>query len=56
LSDAQKSQAGDLIRETQLKHGHTPEGEAMIVNGARESLDMLRTFYDALNQAMAEID
>ena len=32
----------DMFVEIFLKHGHTPEGEAMIVNGARESLGYVR--------------
>jgi hypothetical protein len=35
-----------------IGYGSTPEGEAMILDGARESLDMMGTFYDALDQEM----
>jgi hypothetical protein len=48
--------ASDLIEKLNSNTATRPKSEAMIVNGARESLDMFRTFYDALNQAMAEID
>lgn len=34
----------------------TPETEAMVLRGARESLDMFGTFYDTLNQAMSVLD
>jgi pyrroloquinoline quinone (PQQ) biosynthesis protein C len=39
-----------MFEEIFLKYGNTPQGEAMILDGARESLDMMGTFYDALNQ------
>jgi pyrroloquinoline quinone (PQQ) biosynthesis protein C len=41
-----------MFEEIFLKYGNTPQGEAMILDGARESLDMMGTFYDALNQEM----
>jgi pyrroloquinoline quinone (PQQ) biosynthesis protein C len=41
-----------MFEQIFLKYGNTPEAEAMILNGARESLDMMGTFYDALNQEM----
>jgi pyrroloquinoline quinone (PQQ) biosynthesis protein C len=41
-----------MFEEIFIKAGNTPEGEAMILDGARESLDMMGTFYDALNQEM----
>jgi pyrroloquinoline quinone (PQQ) biosynthesis protein C len=41
-----------MFEEIFLKYGNNPQGEAMILDGARESLDMMGTFYDALNQEM----
>lgn len=41
-----------MFEEIFLKYGNSPQGEAMILDGARESLDMMGTFYDALNQEM----
>lgn len=41
-----------MFEEIFIKAAIPPQGEAMILDGARESLDMMGTFYDALNQEM----
>jgi pyrroloquinoline quinone (PQQ) biosynthesis protein C len=41
-----------MFEEIFIKFANSPEGEAMILDGARESLDMMGTFYDALDQEM----
>jgi hypothetical protein len=37
------------------KYATTPEAKAMLFRGARESLDMFRTFYNSLNQTIAKL-
>jgi pyrroloquinoline quinone (PQQ) biosynthesis protein C len=41
-----------MFEEIFIKFANSPDGEAMILDGARESLDMMGTFYDALDQEM----
>jgi pyrroloquinoline quinone (PQQ) biosynthesis protein C len=41
-----------MFEEIFIKFANSPDREAMILDGARESLDMMGTFYDALDQEM----
>ena len=45
----------DMMEGIFLKYATTPEAQAMLLRGARESLDMFKTFYDTLNQTMARL-
>jgi len=45
----------DMMEGIFLKYATTPETQAMLLRGARESLDMFRTFYDSLNQTIADL-
>lgn len=45
-----------MFEEIFLKHTAGPESEKLILDGARESLDMMSTFYVCLNQAMVELE
>jgi pyrroloquinoline quinone (PQQ) biosynthesis protein C len=44
-----------MMEEIFLKHATTPETQSMLFRGARESLDMFKTFYDTLNQTIAKL-
>jgi pyrroloquinoline quinone (PQQ) biosynthesis protein C len=44
-----------MMEEIFLKHATTPETQSMLFRGARESLDMFKTFYDTLNQTVAKL-
>ncbi len=45
----------DMMEGIFLKYATTPETKAMIFRGARESLDMFKTFYNTLNQTIAKL-
>ena len=45
----------DMMEGIFLKYATTPETQAMLLRGARESLDMFKTFYDTLNQTIAKL-
>jgi len=45
-----------MFEEIFLKHAAGPENEKLILDGARESLDMMGTLYASLNQAMVELE
>lgn len=53
--NADEDHAG-MFEEIFLKHTAGPESEKLILDGARESLDMMSTFYVCLNQAMVELE
>ena len=44
----------DVMGRIFLKYVTTPEAQAMLFCGARESLDMFKTFYDSLNHTIAK--
>jgi pyrroloquinoline quinone (PQQ) biosynthesis protein C len=44
-----------MMEEIFLKYATTPETQSMLFRGARESLDMFKTFYDTLNQTIAKL-
>jgi hypothetical protein len=44
-----------MMEEIFLKHATTPETQSMLFRGARESLDMFKTFYDTLNQTIGKL-
>lgn len=46
----------EMFTEIFRKHGAEPECEAMILAGARESLDMMATFYQTLNLALKRLE
>jgi pyrroloquinoline quinone (PQQ) biosynthesis protein C len=46
----------EMFEEIFITHARSADGEAQIIAGARESLDMMGTFYEALNHAMITID
>ena len=44
-----------MMEEIFLKYATTPETQSMLFRGARESLEMFKTFYDTLNQTIAKL-
>jgi pyrroloquinoline quinone (PQQ) biosynthesis protein C len=45
----------DMMEGIFLKYATTPETKTMLLQGAKDSLDMFRTFHDTLNHAISRI-